>query len=434
MKWNTWNYFRTGLLALIQAVLITILFFPWLQLAVADNKVFLGSLWTLAAALACIFGAKQAASRGREGLPGAALGILIPVGLGFLLGLPYFLFIPLTLILFLLGMRFAYYPKRARFAFDWAIGSILLIISASLAESLAMEVTASAVLFYFALGVAAMILWNAAALEASGLQTDYRGVSRSIAVFVLFVGGISLVLGLSLSPSFFEQFVTLCRRIYFLFADLMLLLFVRPLAWLLSPLFRWADNLELQEVQLELPGGETLAEEQLQRVESTLSPEALEAAAWIGWIVLIVILGAVLGVILRRLLRRPAQEEASLIRETRESVFSGGEFLGDLKAALTGLFAPLKKFGQFRLYTGDDPVLMVRSIYARFVFKAGRRVTRTAGNTPREYARSVAEQGPDLDQAAVTILTDLYNTARYGETGDGEAVNGAKKAFEDIWK
>ena len=114
----------------------------------------------------------------------------------FVLGLNPLFFIPLTLVLLLMGIRFTYYPKRARFAFDWTLGSMLLIISASLAEDLAVEVSALSVLLYFVLGIASLILWNAAAEES------YRGLGRSIAMFVLIVGA-SPGLGMVLHRPFF---------------------------------------------------------------------------------------------------------------------------------------------------------------------------------------------------------------------------------------
>jgi hypothetical protein len=427
MKLLHWSCLRTGLLAFSQAVMTAVLCLPWLQLALPGDRLPLGVFWVVSAALMGIATARKTVFRGREGLPAACLGIAVLLVLVFVLGLNPLFFIPLTLVLLLMGIRFTYYPKRARFAFDWTLGSMLLIISASLAEDLAVEVSALSVLLYFVLGIASLILWNAAAEES------YRGLGRSIAMFVLIVGGISLVLGMVLSPAFFQGFMALCRYIYSLFADLVMLLFVRPLAWILSPLFRWVENLELQEVQLDLPGDESLAQEQLYREDIALSPGAAEAAAWIGWAVFVGVLFLVLWRVLRRLLRRSAPEQGSAVRESRESVFSGSEVLGDLKGVLSGLLSPIRRLGQFKRYRGNDPVLVIRSLYSRFSMKAGRRASKPQGSTPREYAQFLADQSLDLDLEAVEILTDLYNAARYGELADGEDANCAERAFKDIW-
>ena len=425
MKLLHWSCLRTGLLAFSQAVMTAVLCLPWLQLALPGDRLPLGVFWVVSAALMGIATARKTVFRGREGLPAACLGIAVLLVLVFVLGLNPLFFIPLTLVLLLMGIRFTYYPKRARFAFDWTLGSMLLIISASLAEDLAVGITLSVLLY-----CPRDCLFDP--VECSSRGKLPGAGAAPLRCLLLIVGGISLAWAwFSHRP--FQGFMALCRYIYSLFADLVMLLFVRPLAWILSPLFRWVENLELQEVQLDLPGDESLAQEQLYREDIALSPGAAEAAAWIGWAVFVGVLFLVLWRVLRRLLRRSAPEQGSAVRESRESVFSGSEVLGDLKGVLSGLLSPIRRLGQFKRYRGNDPVLVIRSLYSRFSMKAGRRASKPQGSTPREYAQFLADQSLDLDLEAVEILTDLYNAARYGELADGEDANCAERAFKDIW-
>ena len=383
--------------------------------------------------LISIVAVKNATSRSKEGLLGVALGMFIPIIFASLLRLPLILFIPLMLACFLVAVRFNDYPQRARFAVDWALGSMLLIVTSSLEATLALQVTVPSVLLFFALGIASMILWNAIALESAGLQPDYGGLGRSILLFILGVGGISLVLGMLLSPSFLHSFVDLAQRVYLVIADGVMLLIVRPFVWLLTPLFRWVENLELQEGRLELPGSGMVEDETLQRSGSPLSSEAMEAVTWISWAIFISIIALVVWMIIRRLLRRPMEEKGRLVQETRESVFSRSEVLGDLRNALKGLFKPLAKLGQAKWYKGDDPVLRIRTLYAQFAVKARKRVPMPADMTPNEFAQILMEAGEELDEEALSTLTKLYNDARYGEAGDQGAVTRAERALRDVW-
>ena len=430
----TWSYLRSAFLALAQSFLFIILLHPWLKLASNHWKFPLswGLVWVLMTLLVSIVMVQKATSKGKNGLKFLAGGIVGPVFLAALFRLPFFIFIPLLFLCFLVSLRFNNYPKRARFALDWALGSLFLIIAAGLEGALGIEVGVSAVLLFFALGTASLIIWNAVALEGEGLQPDYGGLARSIFLFILVVGGISLALGLLLSPVFWQAVVDLVQRFYLLIVDGLLLFVVRPFVWLLTPLFRWVENLELQEFSLELPANEIMGEETLTRPSSPLSPETMDKFTWISWVVVVCLALLITWIVLRRILRRPRQEGGGFVQETRESVFSGAEVLDDLKSVFRGLLKTLTQVGPGKWYKGNEPMLRIRTLYARFALWAGRSVSMGLDATPREYAGELIDAAAGLDEGALLALTELYNEARYGESADMEAVNRAEKALHNL--
>lgn len=435
MKLNNWNSIRISCLALGHSLLCATLVRPWLQLAA--NKwhftLSVALLWTITTLLICIAVVKRTSSQGEKDVPVLALGLLVPISFAFAFQLPLVLFTPLLLAFFAVAIRFNDYPKRARFAVDWALGSMLLIITSSLESTLALEVGIPSVLLFFSIGVASMILWNAAALEAGGLKPDYGGLGRSVLIFIFVVGAVSSALVMLLSPMFLQHVVDLAQRIYLVIVDGVILFVVRPFVWLLTPLFRWVENLELQDISLELPGNEMVEENVLHRPDSTLSPGAMDAITWVSWAVLVIVMAVILWIVIRRLAKRSRQDGGTLVHETRESVFSGSEVLDDLKAALRGLLRPLMQLAQPNWYRGDDPVLRIRSLYARFVVKARRKVPSRPDLTPMEYADNLVAAPEELDAMALFNLTELYNGARYGEVGDLEAVTRTEKALREVW-
>lgn len=435
MKRINWSYIRLGFLAIVHSTLVMIVLHPWLQLA-SDHWQFTlsgANLWVLLTMLVFILVVKKAVPKGRKGLPIVLAGFFAPLVLALLLRLKILLFLPMSLGLFLMGLRFGDYPKRARFPLDWALGSMLLIFSSSLEGLLGFEVTAGSVLLFFALGVTALILWNAASLESSGLQPDYRGLSRSIALFVLFVGGVSLGLGIFLSPTFFQGFMGVLYRVYLLVTEVLLLVIVRPFVWLLTPLFRWIENLELEEAPLRLPEGDVFEGELLPSAETPLSPEVVEAVTWIGWVVFVAILLTAVWILVRRFWKRTPREVTSIGQETRESVFSGADVLGDIHTVLKSILRPLSRIVQKKWYQGDDPRLIIRTMYTRFVLRTRRKVPFGPASTPGEYAESLVESGHNPNQEALWSLTELYNDARYGEVADQDAVKRTEGAFREVW-
>ncbi|NMA61795.1 MAG: DUF4129 domain-containing protein [Firmicutes bacterium] len=433
MKFPVWNYFRASFLVFIQGILVTILLYPWLQLAESswDFLLFAQTFWVFCTTLTSIWVAKKVAGRGKKGLPILLLGLVVPLGLAFLWSLPLVLCLPLTIALLYLGSRFTYYPRRRRFALDWAWGSLFLVVTAIFESTLGYELGLFPMLLFFALGMLALIFWNATALEGEGLAPDYGGLGRTVTLFVLVVGGLALLLGALLSPDFLQNILGVLGKIYGVFIDGVVFLIVRPFAWLMSPLFRWADQVEKQEVPMEFSRMERFPMERPE-IEGGLNPATVQTLGWGGWLFFILVLLLVVWLVLRKLLNRPRESSGGLVRESRESVYSRGEVLEDLKGALQTLVRPLTRLRQPKWYRGADPLLVIRTYYARFAVRASKEVPFEEGTTPLEYACKLPQQQDEVNQEALQTLTSYYNEARYGERGDEQAVKGTEQAFRQL--
>lgn len=433
MNVRVWNYLKTFLLVGIQGCLTTILFNPWLQLAQTTWR------FPLARALVWVFGTmvlsisvlKKMAGRGKRGLPLLALGLAIPLVLALVWQLPLVIFFPLTIALLYLGARFGDYPKRRSFALDWALASLLLILTALFEGRLGYHFGLGPMLIFFVLGMLALIIWNAKSLEGEGLAPDYGGLSSTITLFVVVVGTLALLLGILLSPSFLQAVLNIVSKIYSVIADGVILFIVKPFAWLMSPLFRWAENLEKQELQIEAPEIERVPLERSE-FDPALSPAAAKAVGWGGWLVFTIILAFVLWLVIKKILNRPKESTSTGVRESRESVFSRGEILEDLKGAWQSLVKPLGRLGHGKWYRGKDPLLIIRTYYARFAVKRHKYLPFAKTTTPLEYAMRLSQEEEEINQQAVAELTNYYNEARYGERGDEEAVKGTEKAFRQL--
>lgn len=432
MRFPSWSYFRISILAVINTCLVTILLHPWLQLAASywHFSLLAGAVWVFTIGLAGIFAALKATGSGIEAIFPLVLLLLGGLALGLLWHLPLFFFLPLGLLLLILASRFTGYSHRKKFAADWALGSLLLVVFASLENYVGFTVDLGQMLAFFALGLGAVILWNTVFLEQAGLSPDYRGLSRSITFFILAVGGLALGLAVLLSPDFLAAVMSLAAKIYGLFADAIVFLIVRPFAWLLSPLFRWADSFESKEVPLELPETERVPLERGE-VETALDPAAVKALGIGGWVLVVAALLLAAWIIYRRLRRQEKEEQETTLTESRESVFSRSEFVQDLKGVLETLVKPLTRLRPTRWYSGDDPLLTIRTLYAKFVVKNRRRAGFSPELTPQEYAEKLAER-EEINQAAVGSLTKFYNAARYGGQADEEAVKRSEQAFREL--
>lgn len=435
MRWLNWNYSRQIILKLIHAALLALLLFPWLQLAAQKWHFNLVQvvLWCFLSVILQIILLQKALGRGRYGWMFIALAVLLPFGAAILLGLPLYIAFPIVLGLNLMGLRFPAYPRRANFATDWAFASLTLIIFASLERVLAIQVPVSLVLSFFALGIVGVIVWNSQKLEQQGLQPDYRGLGRSILVFIAVVIILALSLGGLLSPRLLQGVVYFAKAIYFACLELFSIIILRPFAWLLSPLFRWAESMEGWEISNNLEGLSRFSEE-LQEGQRSFTLATSEAASPLGWMFFVVALGFSLVMLVRKLLKLSTREQVEPSKETRESVFSSAELLSDLKTAFQQIITPLTRIRRRKWYQGDDPLLVIRTLYARFAIRASRKIHWPRGSTPAEYVYVLRKSGEELNLEATEVLTKIYNQARYGEIAELSDVNSAKKAFQDIWQ
>lgn len=417
----------------MQGILLIILLHPWLQLAATSwgFQLLWGVCWTLLTSVGSIVVAEKVSGQGKKDLPVLALGLLISLALALLWRLPLALFLPLTLGLLYSGARFVDYPRRS-FAVDWAWGSLFLIVTAIFESRLGYDLSLAQMLVFFTLGMLALIFWNATALEQEGLAPDYGGLCRTIIIFVVVVAGLALVAGVLLSPTFFQRTLDLLGKAYEAFMDGIVFLIVRPFAWLMSPLFRWADTVEKQEVPLEIPKMDRTPLER-SMVEEGLDTATVKAPGWAGWILLTVIFFLIAWLVLRKLLQRQKTSTTSMVRETRESVFSSAEVFEDLRSALQTLVKPLARLRQPHWYRGEDPLLIIRSYYARFAVRAKKEVPFAGGTTPLEYAQKLPAEREGVNEEALQTLTMYYNAARYGEQGDERSVTGTRNAFRQVW-
>lgn len=433
MKWLHWNYLRQGILALIQSVMVTILLVPWLQLASSywDFARVASLLWSISMCFFAILSVSKSKGRGKDGILFLVFSLVLSIGFALFLRLSLFVFAPLTLLLLGIAIRFSNYPKRASFTLDWGLGSLALIITASLESFLSFKVSLSAMLLFFALGIVAIILWNLKALEQEGLQPNYGDLRLSITLFVVVVAVLALSLSLVLSPQFLHRTLNGIQKAYEVVIDALMVLIVKPFAWLLSPLFEWATQLETHEMEMEVPHMNHPTGEEQAVLGEGLSAEAIKTSSFGFWVFLLIVGLFILWVLFRKLLHREEEKEGSFQTDTRESVFSGADLLADLKGTLSNLVKPLNRLRRPKWYKGDDPLLLIRSFYARFALRAIKKVTYLQSDTPLDYGEKFIENQVE-DKQAVDQLIKLYNEARYGEQGDEEAVKLAKKAFEDL--
>ena len=432
MKLPRWNYLRDYFLILLQGVLLAVFAYPWLQLAAAYWGFKLSNvlLWVFVTAVVSMAVVEHSTGRGRRGLVYLAVCLFLMLILALLGGLPLVLVIPLVLMLLYAGARFTGYAADKSFTFDWGWSTLLLLIALLLKERLEYNLGFPLVFLYVVLGITAIILWNAKTLEDRGLSPGYGGLSRFIPLFVLGATVVSGLLGLALSPSLLRQGINFLRLVYHGLVEVLFFLFVKPFAWLMSPLFRWAERQEFSRPMSPL---EEFASERLQgETVAPPSERAAQVAASVGWVVLVIILLLVTWLVLRRILRQTRPSTKGGMVEERQSVFSGEEVLRDLKRGLRNLVRPLAKLGRTRWYRGDDPILVIRAFYARFITGANKKVAYRPGFTPEEYGREYAARRDEVDQQALQSLTRIYNEARYGAQGDAQAVRTAEQAFSKL--
>ncbi len=270
-------------------------------------------------------------------------------------------------------------------------------------------------------------------MERRGLRPNYRGLGRFIPLFILAVLLLAGALSLLLSPGVLQRGVAFVRSCYHGFAELLVLLIVKPFAWLMSPLFRWAEKMEGRELELTLPETESEPTEFFEIDESVLSQQALQGITWLSWALGFVVLCGGLWLIFRWARKKKRPQELAFGRETRESVYSRREVWEDLKRAFQKIIKPWRARPQAHRYRGGDPLKLIRAAYARFALQMGKKTAFPGENTPLEYYEELAAEKRELDLKAVAELTFLYNEARYGEKGDEESVNAAETALRRIF-
>lgn len=432
MKWLNWNSSKKIFLIFIQMVLFAILLRPWLSFATdqQDFSLELGLFLLVSMVLVGIMVPEKTNKTDKRSLIIFIVGLLCLTVVSFMCNLPLSLFLPLGSLGFLWGVRFHYYPRSASFTQDWSWGSLVLILTAIIGDILGFKLTLVSVLTFFALGVFGVILWNGIALEREGLNPFYRGLGRSVFFFVLVVVLLSLFLGLLLSPTFFVNVLNFLRKIQLVMAEVLTFIIGRPLALMSKQLYQWLEGKKLQPQTIELPDfdREKFA---LDHPQSEINPVVIESLPWIMWFLLLVILGIFSWIIIKRLPSRRKAINAATTQETRESVYYKGQVYEDFKQALQKIVKPLSRLRRTRWYKGDDPILTIRAIYARFVLLHRKKTPFKVGSTPDKYAQKLLRKNSNINEQSIQTLTDYYNNARYGEQADAQAVSQSRKAFRE---
>lgn len=351
---------------------------------------------------------------------GSCIAVL---GGGVYAGLPIYTAVPLVLVLLGLAGRFGKYVNVIQFPHDFALGLILLIGSA-----LWGSVSLGSAILFFGLGLVLAASFSAEKLENSGEKVDRRALSRILPVFIVVTILVALVVGAVLSPEVLQFGLAVIRFIYNLLIELLVILIIRPFAWLMSPFFEWAANLEAK-FEWEPPTGmeRDLFDELPSRPDD---PGAVDPNSPIIWVVMIALGTLAAYLIIRRLLTKTQPKEGNRVQDERESVFSREEILANLQQTLGNLVRPLAKVKSLLFGTSADPTLQVRAAYTRFVMRVRKRVPFSPWFTPREYKRVVAERLEEPERAQV--ITKLYEQARYGLTASSEDVNQAQGAVDKL--
>src|SRR5690554_6792327 len=208
---------------------------------------------------------------------GSCIAVL---GGGVYAGLPIYTAVPLVLVLLGLAGRFGQYVNVIQFPHDFALGLILLIGSA-----LWGSVSLGSAILFFVLGLVLAASFSAEKLENSGEKVDRRALSRILPVFIVVTILVALVVGAVLSPEVLQFGLAVIRFIYNLLIELLVILIIRPFAWLMSPFFEWAANLEAK-FEWEPPTGmeRDLFDELPSRPDD---PGAVDPNSPIIWVVMI---------------------------------------------------------------------------------------------------------------------------------------------------
>ncbi len=142
---------------------------------------------------------------------------------------------------------------------------------------------------------------------------------------------------------------------------------------------------------------------------STLPPELVLLAQILAVVLLALALAIIFAIAFRRW-REYATEDAD---ETRESVFSFDLLQAQLRNLFRGKTQAQNATAPFAEIRGDDARAQIRRVYQELLAWAAQRgVTRSAGQTPREFERALAAQF-ETRAEQLALITDEYVNARY---------------------
>mgnify|MGYP000849113674 FL=1 len=337
-------------------------------------------------------------------------------------GLSIYWAISVVLLLLWLGDRYPRYRTTVQFTTDFALGIIVMTILAFLGR-----VTVGQGILFFVVGVLLTASFAAEKLEAQGEKIDRRALTQMLPAFLAAVAVLASLAGSVFSPEIIRLSAAGLRYLYGAFVDAFIALIVRPLAWILQPLFNWLEGRE-GTFEWELP--EFLEEVPLDEVPHIREFVQLNLNSPILWVAaagLAVLVGALL---LRRIMAREDSSDTVTLEDERESVFSPEEVFKSLQSVLESVLRPAGRIRRILKIGSSDPVEQVRAVYIRFAQRFSRQFRYEKDTTPREYKSLVADHVQSL--RPVQEITALYEQARYGLTAREEDVRSAQQALKEV--
>ena len=244
--------------------------------------------------------------------------------------------------------------------------------------------------------------------------------------FLAAVAVLASLAGSVFSPEIIRLSASGLRYLYGAFVDAFIALIVRPLAWILQPLFNWLEGRE-GTFEWELP--EFLEEAPLDEVPHIREFVQLNPNSPIQWVAaagLAVLVGALL---LRRIMARRTRL-IQLRLKMSASRFSPEEVFKSLQSILESVLRPAGRIRRILKIGSSDPVEQVRAVYTRFAQRFRPQFRYEKDTTPREYKALVADHVRSL--RPVQEITALYEQARYGLTAREEDVRSAQQALKEV--
>jgi hypothetical protein len=304
--------------------------------------------------------------------------------------------------------------------FRFRLGVVLLIVY-FFVTLLGRRADLTALIFaYFFFGLMGIAL--ARILELGGIHHSTLGSKQWVGVLAGSVLG-NLALALLASLLFSRQAV---RTILGWFQPLIQLVqwllwhFLAIMAYLIWPLLEWAFSWmrRLGSEDLFLFQSSPLGSPLVNPLELA---EVEESANWLPWCRTISILLIVVGglFLVARAIRRLAEQRAEREEVERESLWSGEDFVNDLRNALLRGLEQLRNLGQFA-DRHRRSAESIRKIYASMVDLATEvGYPRQLAETPYEY-RGTLHRAFAGGEGAVDAITEAYVRVHYGQVPDSE--------------
>ncbi len=347
------------------------------------------------------------------------------------LGWPLIVYLPFTLVLLYLGLRFRLYHTTLNVRKDIALGVLVLFLNLAFSTQLTFEVGIADVVLFFISAIGVGAFFNLESLKDEGFSPQYR---LSFLLLLASAGAIFLVafmIGVPLEGGLFNALIDLAGRIYGYFADFLALL-LYPVVWILRPLFALLEGLEftrpeqtreregvtgsLEDINEGLEGGEGL--------EGPIGPYILLGLACLVLVVLLIWLTF-------RLSGSSEEEEEEGVVEESESLLSISELASgarDRWLSLRDVFSRGAS-SQKERYRGDDPLTRIRRTYFRFARRLEELTSFGTTNTPRDYLLKLRSEFGRRIEPQFRELTEIYNRARYG----GKAAEEDADRVEKLW-